>query len=100
MAKEISRKYHDTTEEMNFSELPDDVTLDNSALHHNYPNMHMIKLLNPQNQGTDHKELMANMAVFHCKAADHFACECPGGRLNKKDGLTRYGDSHVKDKTS
>ena len=24
----------------------------------------------------------------------------PGGRLNKKDGLTRYGDSHVKDKTS
>ena len=31
-------------------------------------------------------------------------CVCvleePGGRLNKKDGLTRYGDSHVKDKTS
>ena len=25
---------------------------------------------------------------------------CAGGRLNKKDGLTRYGDSHVKDKTS
>ena len=24
----------------------------------------------------------------------------PGGRLNKKDGLTRCGDSHVKDKTS
>ena len=24
----------------------------------------------------------------------------PGGHLNKKDGLTRYGDSHVKDKTS
>ena len=24
----------------------------------------------------------------------------PGGRLNKKDGLTRYGDSHVKHKTS
>ena len=23
-----------------------------------------------------------------------------GGGLNKKDGLTRYGDSHVKDKTS
>ena len=23
-----------------------------------------------------------------------------GGRLNKKDGLIRYGDSHVKDKTS
>ena len=24
----------------------------------------------------------------------------PGGRLNKKEGLTSYGDSHVKDKTS
>ena len=23
-----------------------------------------------------------------------------GGRLNKKDGLTRYGHSNVKDKTS
>ena len=28
------------------------------------------------------------------------SAEKPGGRLNKKDGLTRYGDSHVKDKTS
>ena len=28
------------------------------------------------------------------------AWKLPGGRLNKKDGLTRYGDSHVKDKTS
>ena len=24
----------------------------------------------------------------------------PGGHINKKDGLTRYGNSHVKDKTS
>ena len=32
----------------------------------------------------------------------HIVCSItgPGGRLNKKDGLTRYGDSHVKDKTS
>ena len=30
---------------------------------------------------------------------DLFMAE-PGGRLNKKDGLTRYGNSHVKDKTS
>ena len=29
----------------------------------------------------------------HCLSRD-------GGRLNKKDGLTRYGNSHVKDKTS
>ena len=27
-------------------------------------------------------------------------CNPSGGRLNKKDGLTRYGHSHVKDKTS
>ena len=31
---------------------------------------------------------------------DSHELEWPGGRLNKKDGLTRYGDSHVKDKTS
>ena len=30
----------------------------------------------------------------------HFHFREPGGRLNKKDGLTRYGNSHVKDKTS
>ena len=29
-----------------------------------------------------------------------YVISAPGGRLNKKDGLTRYGDSHVKDKTS
>ena len=26
--------------------------------------------------------------------------QATGGRLNKKDGFTKYGDSHVKDKTS
>ena len=31
---------------------------------------------------------------------DALSMQQPGGRLNKKDGLTRYGDSHVKDKTS
>ena len=31
---------------------------------------------------------------------EHSVSLWPGGRLNKKDGLTRYGDSHVKDKTS
>ena len=29
-----------------------------------------------------------------------FTIKDPGGRLNKKDGLTRYGNSRVKDKTS
>ena len=31
---------------------------------------------------------------------DMFLLWIPGGRLNKKDSLTRYGNSHVKDKTS
>ena len=31
---------------------------------------------------------------------DTILLQGPGGRLNKKDSLTRYGDSHVKDKTS
>ena len=31
---------------------------------------------------------------------NHANVKIPGGRLNKKDGLTRYGNSHVKDKTS
>ena len=35
-----------------------------------------------------------------CKEVTWLTTE-PGGRLNnKKEGLTRYGDSHVKDKTS
>ena len=34
-----------------------------------------------------------NMGLF-------FYQKTSGGRLNKKDGLTRYGNSHVKDKTS
>ena len=35
-----------------------------------------------------------------CLIASVYIETTPGGRLNKKDGLTRYGDSHVKDKTS
>ena len=38
--------------------------------------------------------LPPNVKAVSCLSQD------PGGRLNKKDGLTRYGDSHVKDKTS
>ena len=34
------------------------------------------------------------------KTAGDLRIQTPWGRLNKKDGLTRYGDSHVKDKTS
>ena len=45
------------------------------------------------------------MEYLNCNNAGMFIYKIfknmlPGGRLNKKDGLTRYGDSHVKDKTS
>ena len=40
--------------------------------------------------------VFANALMF---AREQLFCT-PGGRLNKKDGLTRYGNSHVKDKTS
>ena len=35
-----------------------------------------------------------------CSGEVHVNAGEPGGRLNKKDGLTMYGNSHVKDKTS
>ena len=37
---------------------------------------------------------------WQCTTVDISVPKRPRGRLNKKDGLTRYGDSHVKDKTS
>ena len=37
--------------------------------------------------------LFVHLTVWHHDGS-------PGGRLNKKEGLSRYGDSHVKDKTS
>ena len=37
---------------------------------------------------------------YHVKLDFQKLDQHTGGRLNKKDGLTRYGDSHVKDKTS
>ena len=36
------------------------------------------------------------MYLFHSL----LVIDTAGGRLNKKDGFTRYGNSHVKDKTS
>ena len=41
---------------------------------------------------------MAYIVPMHVKPK--FTYLLTGGRLNKKDGLTRYGNSHVKDKTS
>ena len=43
---------------------------------------------------------MHNMPALVQIAAWHRTAIEPGGRLNKKDRLTGYGDSHVKDKTS
>ena len=46
--------------------------------------------------------LQSHMNVMTSPIPDihHIVSNPTGGRLNKKDGLTRYGDSHVKDKTS
>ena len=44
--------------------------------------------------------VQAEIKVEPCKMGPDGTKKQPGGRLNKKDGLTRYGDSHVKDKTS
>ena len=46
-----------------------------------------------------HLEIESNERVYFMLARS-YQIEESGGRLNKKDGLTRYGDSHVKDKTS
>ena len=40
----------------------------------------------------------ACLVLYHVNDSENIPM--PGGRLNKKDGLTWYGDSHVKDKTS
>ena len=47
----------------------------------------------------------ANSVIYTCmsclqKVEIRYLANRSGGRLNKKDGLTRYGDSHVKDKTA
>ena len=49
-----------------------------------------------------HKSI-ANALELHFSYIDdpsNSLLNTPGGRLNKKHGLTRYGNSHVKDKTS
>ena len=48
-------------------------------------------------------DMEEDYTYFHYKramSAHQYQSKHPGGRLNKKDGLTRYGNSHVKDKTS
>ena len=43
--------------------------------------------------------MMVNLPMYTCVMQPQWV-KIPGGRLNKKDGLTRYGNSHVKDKTA
>ena len=51
-------------------------------------------------------DCVLSLLSVHAMGHDYLAVQIgivwvtPGGGLNKKDGLTRYGDSHVKDKTS
>ena len=64
----------------------------------------------PNTHVSDHYPILtsinANWEQFHNVCLERITedileeAEEAGGRLNKKDGLTRYGDSHVKDKTS
>ena len=58
-----------------------------------------IDLIIPEysNFSTERFDIILTFLIPHLKT--EIALK-PGGRLNKKDGLTRYGDSHVKDKTS
>ena len=57
---------------------------------------------------TDDKSALVHIGAIRQQAItgakiDPYLCHhmsSPVGRLNKKDGLTRYGDSRVKDKTS
>ena len=42
-----------------------------------------------------HDVIVISFQLAYCNTSSE-----AGGRLNKKDGLTRYGNSHVKDKTS
>ena len=51
-------------------------------------------------KGVDDASLGMSLKSFHQTADWQVKLYAPGGRLNKKDGLTRYGNSHVKDKTS
>ena len=51
-------------------------------------------------QHTLYFELVSRQNISDKTVVHKLSAISPGGRLNKKDGLTRYGNSHVKDKTS
>ena len=44
--------------------------------------------------------IVAHEKIFIVSADDLWYPQAPGPRLNIKDRLSRYGDSHVKDKTA
>ena len=68
-------------------------------------------LVSTENQSKDNFFIIIHMLMYRpivrhralCgvkNSPPNIVCLHSGGRLNKKDGLTRYGNSHVKDKTS
>ena len=61
------------------------------SLNHDYSKQ--ISNIEPRSEAVDRYWLIPGAMVLEIFVQ-------PGGRLNKKDGLTRYGNSHVKDKTS
>ena len=81
------------------------LSLDTNAHHEIHPQTQPSVMRQPAPAA-----LLTNRRHILFILSDHFLADqmpvwtirqvSPGGRLNKKDGLTRYGDSHVKDKTS
>ena len=55
-----------------------------------------VEISNVTRRAAFHSALKLFVIKYPLFASHHQS----GGRLNKKDGLTRYGDYHVKDKTS
>ena len=75
-----------------------------SSTNMDYLNQYWISRADSRFAPSQRERLLQSNAVSHWLGANLESALNkawhPGGRLNKKDGLTRYGDSHVKDKTS
>ena len=74
-----------------------------SLTHHKYKwkNFNLISYATYKEQYRQHNPfLQLHKCHLYTEQKTAVLKQNPGGRLNKKDGLTRYGNSHVKDKTS
>ena len=61
---------------------------------------HISRIVRVRTTQTTQNHVKQHNTAYTLTRSRELRCSKPGGRLNKKDGLTRYGDSHVKDKTS